>query len=996
LAVAILLTTAFAGSALADQPVNPNGHTLTLLSVTYLNPYTTNAVTLYNYRLTWNGQAPGLSHVDLNICSTLRSSVNSLYTTPGYVFGDGSAPNQCSLPGFPPGDTTNVIVKWQSSVLTLVGDHYDFTLAISGTYGTGTTNWVAFAGSQCQPPTGSTIEGPSCDTTVGCPGFPWCPPVCIAPKLSVKPVDQTVCPNDTPAAFTATTTGTVTSIQWLFNGNPIEGANSLSYTPTLGAGTYTINVSATCGSDSASATLTIRKATTLADLTPQTVCDTATAVSFTADGDGESVTYAWSVTGPNSYSASGTGASYTTASGLAAGSYSVSVTATGTCGPVTKSTTLTVNKTTTSGEIQGDKTFCDTAEKTFSVTADGAGLSYAWTLDDAPVGGNSSSVTVGPLSAGSHTLAVTVSGTCGSVTKSANLTVNLSTSSGEIQGDKTFCDTATSTLSVSAQGTNLSYAWTLDDVSTGGNTSSITVGPLSAGSHSVSVTITGTCGTVTKTASLTVNKTTTSGEIQGDTTFCDTAQKTFSVTADGSGLSYVWKLDGNTTGGNSSSVTVGPLSAGSHTLTVTVSGACGTVTKSASLTVNRSTSSNGIQGKVSLCGFHFPATYSVSANGTNLHYQWNLDSTDVGTDSNQYTIGTLALGSHTLSVTITGTCGVVTKTVAITVADCPPTCTLTQGAWGSFGGAGNFAAIYSAVGGGLTVGSGANTFSISNSTYDVNCTIQRLPAGGSPAALPAGANGFTANSNCLTSTSRNLYKGKTIIGTTDGMLTGTTSKDKFNNVLLGQTLTLSLNVASDGGATGNLATTALCKYMKVDTVAGGSPRTLDSVGGIPQKVWDDLGSTPTVQGLLNLANSYLGGSVSTASYSEVNQAVTAINQLFDACPTQRYVVSCLPSAPIQLASGVTQLASGVTPIGLCSTTAAIGNDGSIVDVTIPGSILKVMSELGLKTELRGFVELRQMVRDGYDNLSFEELNIAIYGLNEAVAQQRTIVSCSDR
>jgi hypothetical protein len=128
----------------------------------------------------------------------------------------------------------------------------------------------------------------------------------------------------------------------------------------------------------------------------------------------------------------------------------------------------------------------------------------------------------------------------------------------------------------------------------------------------------------------------------------------------------------------------------------------------------------------------------------------------------------------------------------------------------------------------------------------------------------------------------------------------------------------------------------------------------------------------------------------------VNQAVTAINMLFDACPAKRYVTTCLPAAPSASSSAVNQLSAGPTPIGLCSTSIAIGQDGTIMQLSISPSLLKTMRDLGLGTELRGIVALRQMVRDGYDNVSFEELNDAIQSLNEAVAQQRTIVSCSDR
>src|SRR5215813_1136682 len=74
-----------------------------------------------------------------------------------------------------------------------------------------------------------------------------------------------------------------------------------------------------------------------------------------------------------------------------------------------------------------DQTVCQPASANFSTTAGGTGpFTYAWTLDGSPFDGNNASITVptGSLSAGAHTVAVTVTGQCGSASQSATLTVN--------------------------------------------------------------------------------------------------------------------------------------------------------------------------------------------------------------------------------------------------------------------------------------------------------------------------------------------------------------------------------------------------------------------------------------------------------------------------------------------------------------------------------------------------------------------------------------------
>lgn len=68
---------------------------------------------------------------------------------------------------------------------------------------------------------------------------------------------------------------------------------------------------------------------------------------------------------------------------------------------------------------------------------------------------------------------------------------------------------------------------------------------------------------------------------------CSATLVSFSVTAVGDNLSYEWKVDGNTVGTNAATLSYNPsgLAAGAHTVTVYVSGDCGTDDASATLTV---------------------------------------------------------------------------------------------------------------------------------------------------------------------------------------------------------------------------------------------------------------------------------------------------------------------------------------------------------------------------------------------------------------------------
>src|SRR5439155_837292 len=171
---------------------------------------------------------------------------------------------------------------------------------------------------------------------------------------------------------------------------------------------------------------------------------------------------------------------------------------------------LTVHELTSITALS-NQTLCLGADANFSTTASGAEpLNYAWSLNGSPRGTNGPSLTVatGNLTLGAHTVAVVVSGPCGSVTNRASLTVDERTSATALS-NQTVCLGADANFSTTASGAEpLNYAWSLDGSPTGTNGPSLTVatGDLTLGAHTVSVVVSGPCGSVTNSASLTVNE----------------------------------------------------------------------------------------------------------------------------------------------------------------------------------------------------------------------------------------------------------------------------------------------------------------------------------------------------------------------------------------------------------------------------------------------------------------------------------------------------------
>jgi hypothetical protein len=298
----------------------------------------------------------------------------------------------------------------------------------------------------------------------------------------------------------------------------------------------------------------------------------------------------------------------------------------------------------------------------------------------------------------------TPTATADSETVTASFTLNADTTA-TTPSDQAVCPGATATFSTTAGGTGpFSYAWTLDGSPFNGDSASINVptGSLSTGAHSISVTVTGACGSVVRNATLTVQETASTTD-PADQTACQGATANFSTTAGGAGpFSYAWTVDGSPSGGNTSSISVDTtsLSVGNHTVSVTTTGACGSASQSATLTVQATTSTTDPADQTVCQGAS--ANFSTTATGTGpFSYAWTVDGSPSGGNTSSISVNTtsLSVGNHTVTVTTTGTCGSASQTATLTVQSSttttdPPDQTVCEGATANFsttaGGTGPF------------------------------------------------------------------------------------------------------------------------------------------------------------------------------------------------------------------------------------------------------------------------------------------------------------------
>jgi len=235
--------------------------------------------------------------------------------------------------------------------------------------------------------------------------------------------------------FTDQSTGSVTSWDWDFGDG---SAHSNAQNPThqyTSAGDYTVTltVSGACGSDAATKTDYISVGATLvADFsgTPTSGCAPLT-VDFTDASSGDITSWDWDF-GDGSAHSSAQNPTHEYASG---GDYTVTLTVTGSCGSDAESKTNYIHVDSAPvADFSGSPT-SGTAPLTVDFTDQSTGsvTSWDWDFGDGSAHSSAQNPTHEYTAEGLYTVSLTVSGSCGSDTKTRTDYINVSASTG-------FCD----------------------------------------------------------------------------------------------------------------------------------------------------------------------------------------------------------------------------------------------------------------------------------------------------------------------------------------------------------------------------------------------------------------------------------------------------------------------------------------------------------------------------------------------------------------------------
>ncbi|MBC7863545.1 MAG: gliding motility-associated C-terminal domain-containing protein [Bacteroidia bacterium] len=622
------------------------------------------------------------------------------------------------------------------------------------------------------------------------------------PTVLTATIAQTnvLCNSGTTGSATVTPSGGTTAYSYLWS----PSGGSAATVSGLAAGNYTATITDAAGCVQ-TASVAITQPTVLTATTAQTnvLCNGGAtgSATVTASGGTTAYTYIWSPSGVTASSATG----------LAAGNYTCTITDANSC--TVTATSAIIQPIALTASITSSAATCGNANGSATVTpAGGTGAySYLWL----PSGGTAA--TEASLSAGSYSCTITDANSCTVtaivvVPSSGGVTATITSSTNVL------CN-GTSTGSATAAGAGgtgpYSFSW-----SPSGATGA-TANSLAANTYAVNVTDALGClasATVSITQPVAINAATsfTPALCNGGNT------GTANVIASGGtpGYTYAWLPSGGT------APTANSLSANTYTVTITDANSCTvtvttTVTEPAALTANTTalpvTCFGGSDGSASVIAVGGTAgyTYSWSPVGGTSSTANSLSSTNYSvtvTDANNCTVTATATVSEApqLTINVTSTpaaCGSANGTANATVA----------------GGTGGYSYLWTPSGG---TASAATSLASGTYTVDVSdangCTATGTTTVGSAGSVSVSVSAV-ANVSCF--------------GLADGSITISTS---------GGIAPISINWTPSGGTTTTATNLSAGNYTVNVTDGNGCVTSANALISEPLQLTLNTNSTPVL------------------------------------------------------------------------------------------------------------------------------------------------------
>lgn len=340
-----------------------------------------------------------------------------------------------------------------------------------------------------------------------------------------------------------------------------------------------------------------------------------------------------------------------------------------------------------------DVTVCDGGTVNYSVTADNANT-YFWQYFD---GSNWVTVNNGGIYSGATTATLTITGVttsmsgytfrCGiynastqyAASNTALLTVDALPSVTSNPADQSICINTSTTFGITATGKDITYQWQVDDgngwtdLTNAGAYSNVTTKTLTVSNVTLAMdgyeyrcVVSGKCSPAANSASaeLSIDLPPSITNQPVNASVCDGSDISFTVSATGASLTYQWQVDDGTgfvnvannstyAGAKTSTLTVtSSTSLDQYQYRCVISGKCSPseTSDAATITVDELPAITSQPTPAIICeGTN--TSFTISATGTDIGYQWQVDD---GSGFGDITDGTIYTGATTNTLNLTG------------------------------------------------------------------------------------------------------------------------------------------------------------------------------------------------------------------------------------------------------------------------------------------------------------------------------------------------------
>jgi len=424
---------------------------------------------------------------------------------------------------------------------------------------------------------------------------------------------------------------------------PLKAAiNPIGTVIGISAGTTIISYALNngCGIAYASRVMTVNVAGIAAVSGPSIVCEAGTITMSDATPGGT-----WSSSVPGIAAVGTTGI----VTGMSAGTATISYTVTNGCGTAVSSQVVTVDPLPAPGIITGAGSVCAASSITLADPAPGG----VWSSSAPGVATVGTGGVVTGVAAGAATIRCTVTNGCGSLFASHSVSVNPLPDPGTISGTASACAGSTTVLSASTAG-----IWSSANTSVATIGISGTVSAIAAGTSVISHTATNGCGTAATTTVMTVNALPVTGIITGAAIVCAGSSITLTNGVSGG----TWASSNMGVAAVGSTGTVSGISAGTTTITYTVTNGCGVAFTTQVITVNPLPVAAAISGSGTVCMGTVSSFTDATTGGV-----WSSSNTAIATVTAAGNVNGHAAGTGTISYTVTNGCGTISATLNVTV-----------------------------------------------------------------------------------------------------------------------------------------------------------------------------------------------------------------------------------------------------------------------------------------------------------------------------------------